>query len=237
MPAKFIGKTQGPVHDAIVGENDSVFKRASANEAHGLEGFDIAFEAKRSGTSKQVAESLRADHHLYFLLADEGVRKIHVAAHAKFIGGIYADAAVALDDFERPQNLQVASPSAELSNAALLQHLHKRLGGAIQDRYFNRINVDENVVNAAGIDGGEQVLGGGEENALLHEARGITYARHVVALRLDGKVIEVHAAKNDAGFGRRWDETNVAIDASVESYAFGNSRAGDGSLKHSCAKW
>jgi len=26
-----------------------------------------------------------------------------------------------------------------------------------------------------------------------------------VALRLDGKVIEVHAAKNDAGFGRRWD--------------------------------
>src|SRR6266849_4436110 len=204
MPAKFIGKTQGPVHDAIVGEHDSVFKRAAANEAHGLERLDIAFEAKRAGPSKQMAEGFRSDHHLYFLLADQRVREIHVAA-----------------------------PSAEFSNAALLQHLHKRLGGAVQDRYFNRINVDENVVNAAGIDGGEQVLSGGEKNALLHEAGGITYARDIVALRLDGKVIEVHAAKNDAGFGWRRDKTNVAIDASVESYACGNSRARDGSLKHS----
>jgi hypothetical protein len=58
-----------------------------------------------------------------------------------------------------------------------------------------------------------------------------------VALRLDGKVIEVHAAKNNAGFGRRWDETNVAIDARVESNAFGNSRARDSSLKHWRSEW
>src|SRR6266436_29425 len=237
MPAKFIWKMQGPVHDAIVGENDGVFKRAAANQTHGLERLNVTFEAKRPGASKQVAEGLGADHHLYFLLADQRVHEIHVAAHTKFIGGIDADAAVAFDNFERLQNLHVAAPSAELSNAALLQHLHKRLGAAIQDRYFNRINVDENVVNAAGIDGGEQVLGGGEQNALLHEARGIAYARDVVALRLDRKVIEVHAAKNDAGFGRRRDETNVAVDASVESYAFGNSRARDGSVKHSCSNW
>src|SRR2546422_401457 len=61
VPAKFIGKAQGPVHDAIVGEHDSVFKRAAANQTHGLERLDIAFEAKRTGASKQVAEGLRAD--------------------------------------------------------------------------------------------------------------------------------------------------------------------------------
>jgi hypothetical protein len=205
---------------------------AEFNEPHGFERLDIALETKRSGASKQVTESLGADYHFHFLLADERVREIHVAAHAKFISGIDADAAVALDDFERLQNLHVAAPSAELSNATLFQHLHEGLGGAVQDGYFNRVNVDENVVNPAGIDGGEQVLGGGEEHALLHEARRITYARDVVALGLDGKIIQVHAAKNDAGFSRRWHEANVAIDPSVESNALSNSRACDGSLEH-----
>src|SRR2546422_251583 len=137
MPAKFIWKTQGPVHDAIVGEHDSVFKRAAANEAHGLERLNVTFEAKRPGASKQVAEGLRSDHHFYFLLADQRVREIHVAAHTKFIGGIDADAAVAFDDFQSLQNLHVAAPSPELSNAPLLQHLHKRPGGAVQGRYFH----------------------------------------------------------------------------------------------------
>src|SRR2546426_12639346 len=96
MTAKFIGKTQRPVHDAVVGEHDSVFKRAAANQTYGLERLDIAFEAKRTGASKQVAEGLRADHHLYFLLADQRVLEIHVAAHTKLIGGVDADAAGAL---------------------------------------------------------------------------------------------------------------------------------------------
>src|SRR6266850_1172600 len=220
-----------------VGQERQASQRQVANEVQSLMRLDIAFEAKRAGPSKQMAEGFRSDHHLYFLLADQRVREIHVAAHTKFISGIDADAAVAFDDFESLQNLHVAAPSAEFSNAALLQHLHKRLGGAVQDRYFNRINVDENVVNAAGIDGGEQVLGGGEQNALLHEARGIAYARDVVALRLDRKVIEVHPAKHDARFGRCRGETNVAVDASMESYTFGDGRACDGSLKHSYSQW
>src|SRR3989442_13832267 len=79
MPAKFIGKTQGPVHDAIVGEHDSVFKRAAANEAHGLERLDIAFEAKLEGPSKQMAEGFRPDHHHYILLSDQRACELHLS--------------------------------------------------------------------------------------------------------------------------------------------------------------
>jgi len=140
--AKFIGERQRPVHDAIVGENDGVFKRAAAKSGHGLERLDIAFEAKRAGATSRW----RKVSGLTTISTSAGRRggeENPRAAHAKFIGGIYADAAVASTTSSRPQNLQVASPSAELSNAALLQHLHKRLGGAVQNRYFNRINVDK----------------------------------------------------------------------------------------------
>jgi len=115
--------------------------------------------------------------------------------------------------------------------------LHEWFRRAVQDRDLDRIYVDEDVVDAAGIDRREEVLGGGEENALFHEAGGVTHARYVVALRFDGKVIEVHAAKNDAGFGRRGDKPNVAVDTSMESHAFGDSRPGDGSLEHIHSQW
>src|SRR3989442_15054791 len=113
MPAKFIWKTQGPVHDAIVGEHDSVFKRAAANEAHGLERLNVTFEAKRPGASKQVAEGLRSDHHFYFLLADQRVREIHVAAHTKFIGGVDAAAAGAFAHVPKLPKPSVAAPSPD----------------------------------------------------------------------------------------------------------------------------
>jgi len=77
--------------------------------------------------------------------------------------------------------------------------LHEWFRRAVQDRDLDRIYVDEDVVDAAGIDRGEQVLGGGEENALFHEARGVTHARDVLALRFNVEIFEVQAAKNDAG--------------------------------------
>jgi len=75
MPAKFNLENAGPVHDAIVGENDGVFKRAAADEAHGFERFNVAFEANVRARGKQVAEGLRSADHLYFLLADQRVRE------------------------------------------------------------------------------------------------------------------------------------------------------------------
>src|SRR5260370_29137 len=72
---------------------------------------------------------------------------------------------------------------------------------AVENRDFNGVDVDEDVVNPAGIDGGKQMLGGGEQNALFHEARGIADASDVVPLRFDREIVQVNAAKHDTGVG------------------------------------
>src|SRR5882724_9486404 len=126
------------------------------------------------------------------------MREIHVAADAEFIGGIDTDAAVTLDDFERLQNFKVAAFAPEPPRASLLEHLHKRLGGPVQNGDFDGVNIDVNVVDTAGVDCREQMLGRGQQDAMLHQTRGVADPGYVVALRFDCEIVEVHAAEYDA---------------------------------------
>jgi hypothetical protein len=114
----------------------------------------------------------------------------------------------------------------------MLEHLHERLGGPIQDGNFDRIDVDENVVDAAGIDGREKMFGGGKQDALLHQAGGVADAGYVMALGFDGEIVEIHAAKYDTGIGRRGRKSNVPKNARVQPDALGKSVSGDGGLEH-----
>src|ERR1700731_1306427 len=77
VPSELVGEAQWPVHHAVVGENDGVLERATANESHGLERLDVALEAESSRTRQKVTESIRPHQHLHFLLAYQGVWKIH----------------------------------------------------------------------------------------------------------------------------------------------------------------
>src|ERR1700730_14277169 len=129
-----------------------------------------------------MAESLRAYQHLHFLLPDQGMREIDIAAHAEFISRVNSDAPVALDNLERLQNLQEAALATKPPRAHFLQHLHERLCGAIEDGHFDGINFDINIVNSAGVDRGKKMLRCGEQHALLHQASGVTDARNVVPL-------------------------------------------------------
>jgi hypothetical protein len=62
------------------------------------------------------------------------------------------------------------------------------------------------------------MLGGGEQNALFHEARGITDASDVAPLGLDREVIQVDAAKDDACFGRGGYQADVTIHTGMETH-------------------
>src|SRR6202171_3063742 len=161
------------------------------------------------------------------------MRKIHVAAHAKLIGRIDADPAVSFGDFQRLQYFQIAPLPAQFANAGVLQHLHEGLGRTVENRHFDRVDVDVNVVDATRIDGGKQMLGGGEQNALFHQARGITYASTVVPLGFDGEVIQVDAAKHDACFSRGGYQADVAVHPSVEAHTLCERLIGDSCLEHS----
>src|SRR5258707_9651690 len=160
------------------------------------------------------------------------MREIHIAANTKFIGGIDADAPVALDDFQRLQNFEVSTFASQTPRAGLLEHLHEGLRGAVQDWHFDGVNVDIDVVDAAGINCREQMLGGGEEHAVFHQASGITHARDVVALRFDCEIVEIDATEHDAGIRRTGYQANLALDAGVEAYAFGGSWICNSRLEH-----
>src|SRR6266849_448788 len=232
VPSKLVGKAQRPVHDAVVGENDGVLERAAANEAHGLERLDVALETESSRSRQEVAESIWPNQHLHFLLPYQGVREIHVAAHTKLIGRIDADAAVSFGDLHRLQYFQITPLAAQFANAGPLQHLHEGLSRTVENGHFDGVYIDVNVVDATRIDGGKQMLGGGEQNALLHEAGGITDASDVVPLRFDWEIIQVNAAKHDACFRRSGYQANVTIHSCMEAHTLGEGLFGDGSLEH-----
>src|SRR5947199_219991 len=186
----------------------------------------VGFDARQ-----KVAKSVRPNQHLHFLLTYQGMRKIHVAAHAKLIGRIDADPAVSFGDLQGLPYLQIAPLAAQFANAGLLQHLHEGLCRAVQDGHFDRVDVDVNVVDATGINGGEQMLGGGEQNALFHEAGGITNASDVLPLGFNKEIVQVNAAKHDACFGRGRYQANVTVHARVDAHTLCEGLLGDGSLR------
>ena len=114
----------------------------------------------------------------------------------------------------------------------MLQHLHERLCGTVENRHFDRVDIDVNIVDAAGIDGGKHMLCGGKQNTLLHQARGVAHASDVVALRFDVEIVQVHASKHDARFSRRGNQTDVAVHPRVEAHTLGEGLFGDRSLEH-----
>ena len=62
------------------------------------------------------------------------------------------------------------------------------------------------------------MLSGREQNALFHQAGGVTHASDVVSLCFDGEIVEINAAENDAGFSRCGDQTDVTVHPSVEAH-------------------
>jgi hypothetical protein len=232
MAAEFVGIAEGAIHYAVFGEHDGVIERAAADQAHGAERFDIGFETEGAGAGENLAEGVGVDEQLDLLLADERMGKIYVAADAEFVGGIDADAAAVFEDLDGFEDAEVAALAAETTEASLIEELEERLGGTVEDGNLDVVEVNEDVVYAVGIGGGEQVLGGGEEDTLLHEARGITDASHVVAVGFDREIVKIHPAENDAGVRRSGEEPEVGVNAGVETHTLGFNRAMDGRLKH-----
>src|SRR6266404_5306481 len=131
-----------------------------------------------------MPEGFRAYDHLDFLLADQGMRKVHVAAHTEFVGRIDANAPVTLDDLQRLQNFEEAALAPESPSASFLEHLHERLRRAIKDRHF------------------------------------------------DQEIIQVNAAKHDAGISGSRYQTDVPVNAGVQPHSFSGSGLRDGCLEH-----
>jgi hypothetical protein len=158
--------------------------------------------------------------------------EIDVAADAEFVGGMDRDAAAIFDDFDGFEDTEVAAFAAKAAKAGLIEELEERLGGPVEDGDFDVIEVDEYIVDAVGVGGGEKVLGGGEQYALLHKAGGVADAGDIVAVGFNWKIVEVDAPENDASVWRSGLEAEFRVDAGMETHTMGFNRAVDGALKH-----
>jgi hypothetical protein len=170
------------------------------------------------------------------LLADERVGKINVTADTEFVGGIDTDAAAVFDDFDRLEDAEVAALAAEAAESGLIEELEEGFGGAVEDGDFYVVEVEEDIVDAVGIGGGEKVFGGGEQDALLHEAGGVADAGDIVAVGFDREIVEVDAPENDAGVGRSGLKAEFCVNTGVEAHTSGFHGAMDGRLKHEYLK-
>src|SRR5262249_15612892 len=143
-----------------VGKNDGVVERTASDQSHGAKRINIPFKAKCAGLSQQGAERLRLHRHLNLLGADQRVGEVHVTLDVKFVSRIDADAAIGLDDFHRPKDLQIAAAAAKLANSSGGQQPQERFGGAVQDGDFDRVDVNKDVVEPVGIEGRQEMFSG-----------------------------------------------------------------------------
>src|SRR4029077_8502110 len=98
--------------------------------------------------------------------------------HSEFVRGIDTDVAIAIANLERTQDLQVTPPPSLVPNASFLQHVNKRLRRAVENGDFDSVDIAIDIVDGASVESRKKMFGSGEEDALLHQARGVTDARH-----------------------------------------------------------
>jgi len=228
VAAEFVREAERAVHHAVVGEHDGIVQRAAANQAHGAKRLDIPLKAEGAGARQEIAERFGIYGEFDLLLTDLWMRKIHVAADIEAFGGIDADAAITFDDFERLENFKITAFAAQAAHAGVFEHGHEGLGGAIEDGDFDGIDVDENIVDAAGVDGREKMFGRREEHALFHQAGGVADARDVLALGFDGEIVEIDAAEDDAGVRGCGNQADLAMHAGMQSHAVRRGFSGNG---------
>src|SRR5579859_1147277 len=227
VAAEFIWEAQLSFEKPIGRKDDGIFERTAANQAHGAQAVNVFRERKCACGGKLARERVAHDDDFGFLLANHRMGKFDVAAHAKFIGGVNADATVAFRNFEGLHDFQVATLAAKLANARAIEKVHKRLRGAVENGQLERVDFHVDIVDAARIKSGEQMLGGGEQHAIFHQAGGVTDARDVAAVGLNFKIVEVNAAKHDACVWRRGNEANVRTNSGMKADAFGFDRTQD----------
>src|SRR5579864_2294319 len=221
MAAEFIWEAQTSFEKTVRREDDGVFERAAANQAHGAQAVNVFRERKCACGGEFSRKCVARDGDFGFLLANHRMRKFDVAAHAKFVRGINTDATVAFGDFEGLHDFQVATLAAKLTNARAIEKVHEGLRGAVENGQLERVDFHVDIVDAARIRRGEQMLGGGEQHAVFHQAGGVTNARDVAAVGLNFKIVEVNAAKHDACVWRRRNEANVRTNGGMKADAFG----------------
>src|SRR5476649_2005807 len=231
MPAALIGRPQpAGVHHAGVGEADGVLERRPANQAHVAHLVQIGFPTEGAGESDLASKTL-GSHFEFQRLPPNGCRVVRIAGQTEAFVGENSDALAFVFHRNGTADTQVAALAAILAGTGLLDQAHERKAAAIQDGNFQVVDLDEGVVDAHRIKNAEQVLDGGDEDALAHQAGSVADAGHVTPTGGNLEIVEIGADENDAGRNRSGKNSDLDRHAAVQPYPRGFDRALQRSLK------
>src|SRR5581483_8886425 len=132
-----------------------------------------------------------------FLLADGG-GEVDGVLNAVAGAGIDSDELVALVNFDRFEDAHVFTAATLYANPFLEDRVDVGLCASVENGQLEVIDFDDDVVDAHADEGREQMLGGGDEHALPHEAGGVANLGDVAADGGNFEVVEIGAAEDDA---------------------------------------
>jgi hypothetical protein len=237
---ELVWKAQGAILNGAgesgggAGEDDGGLVGYSADEAHIAKHGLVFLEAKGAGGGDEVGVGSG------FEVAGEGIAadgfgEVDGVVDGVAVAGVEADELVALGggflDFDGLEDADVLTLAALALEAVGEDGGDVRKGAAVEDRDFEVIDFDDDVVDAEADECGEEVLGGLDEDALAHEGGGVGDARDIAAGGGDLEVVEVRTAEDDAGAGGRGNEAHGDFGAGVEADSLEVQRGLDGLLE------
>ena len=231
---ELVGETEGAVEDGArvggggAGDDDGGVVGYAADEAHVAEHGFVFFEAEGAGGGDEVGVGAGFEVADEGVAADGGGEVDGVMDGVAFAGPclcerIDADELVAgrgmLSDLDGLEDAEVLALAALALEAGGEDGGDVGEGAAVEDGDLEVVDFYDDVVDAEADEGGEEVLGGLDEDALAHEGGGVGDARYVATGGGDLEVVEVGAAEDDAGAGGRGDEAHGDGGAGVEADA------------------
>src|SRR5581483_10712042 len=217
---KLVVESQGRVLIPRFGQDDAVLGRSPADQTHVAHGLLVLARAEspcgRDGSDVVAIRKIGFEA----LIANQGMGEIDRVRDGIKVGWIHRNELFSLSDFDFTLNAKVLSRSALLSNTGFQDHVHERAGAAIENWEFEIVQFDDGIINSGANKSGEKVLGGGDQDAFLHQAGGVTDPGQVAPGGLDDEAVEVDAAEDNAATGSCRDNLQVNRSAAMEAYAF-----------------
>src|SRR5687768_15200840 len=140
---------------------------------------------------------------------------------------IQGDAFVATSQGNRTPNLEVAAGRFKSPDTGFLNQVDERRRAAVHDRYFGRIQLDDDVVDPEADQCGEQMLDGIYAHRVAHQAGRVTDRADMIDGGRDLETTEIRTPETNTGTGGCRLEREGHLATRMQT----NSRAGCGSFK------
>jgi hypothetical protein len=216
MAHKLVVKAQWAILNCAPAENNRVLLRRPADQPHITQ--HLLIFAKAEGAGGRDLSAVRSRGQIDGkCLAPDGIGEIDVIGDGVAFAGIDGDKLAVLTHFHALEDAQILAPAALAADAYAVKSLYVRQCAAIQNGQLQIVQLNDDVVDAHPDEGGKKMLGGGDEHTLAHDAGGVADFGYISARGRNLVIVQVGAAKNNAGPGRGRQQTHGHRSPAVET--------------------